>query len=290
MNKVAILGGSGFIGEKVSNIFEANDFEVVLFERDASQESSRKICKVNLFDSDSLKKALKNEKPDLVISTAWDTEPGKFWTSEINVRFRDSTLNFAELAFKADVSTFIGLGTVSEYGISPGNCNASNTPLVESDIYSKSKIQTGVSLHELGGKYGAKTHWARVFQAFGQNERDQRYIPSLMSNLRKGNRFFVKTPDYILDWIHTEDIASAIYYGYTNKLGHFLDIGTGVGTSVSEFSNILCRELSFDSELLDYSQAIPNHHKIAVVDKSSQILANGWSPQLELSDRIRSLE
>ncbi|MFZ4600203.1 MAG: NAD-dependent epimerase/dehydratase family protein [Terrimicrobiaceae bacterium] len=289
MNKVAILGGSGFIGAKLSDVFEFNNFEVVLFERDITKKSSRKLCKVDLFDSDSLEKALKNEKPDLVISTAWDTAPGNFWTSEINVKFRDATINFAEMSFRADVSTFIGLGTVSEYGISPGICDASKTLLVESDIYSKSKIQTGNSLHELGMKYGTKTHWARVFQAFGPNEKVQRYIPGLMANLSQGNRFFVKTPHYVLDWIHTEDIASAIFFGYLNKLGHFLDVGTGIGTSVSEFSTILCRELSFDPDLLDFSQAIPDHHKIAVVDKSSQILANGWKPQLQLSDRIRSL-
>jgi nucleoside-diphosphate-sugar epimerase len=289
VNKVAILGGSGFIGAKLSKVFEANNFEVVLFARDITRKSIRKLCKVDLFDSGSLERALKCEKPDLVISTAWDTVPGNFWTSEMNVKFSDATINFAEMSFRAGVSTFIGLGTVSEYGSSPGFCDSSTTPLVESDIYSKSKIQTGISLQKLGMKYGAKTHWARVFQAFGPNEKVQRYIPGLIANLRQGNRFFVKTPNYILDWIHTEDIASAIFFGYQNKLGHFLDVGTGIGTSVSEFSNILCRELSLDPDLLDFSQAIPDHHKIAVVAKSSQILANGWVPQLQLSDRIRYL-
>jgi nucleoside-diphosphate-sugar epimerase len=289
MGKVAILGGSGFIGAKLSNFFETNNFEVVLFERDITQKSTRKLCKVDLFDSISLEKALKNEKPDLVVSTAWDTEPGNFWTSEINVRFRDATINIAEISFRADVSTFIGLGTVSEYGTSPGFCNASKTPLVESNIYSKSKIQTGISLYDLGMKYGAKTHWARVFQAFGPNEKMQRYIPALVANLRQGNRFLVKTPDYVLDWIHTEDIASAIFFGYIHKLGHFLDIGTGIGTSVSEFSRILCDELSFDPKLLDFSEANPDDYRIAVADKSSEILANGWVPKLELADRIRSL-
>ena len=289
MYKVAILGGSGFIGEKISNIFERNDFEIVLFERSMNQKSNKKVCKVNLFDSDSLKNALKKEKPDIVVSTAWDTNPGKFWTSDINLQYRDSTLNFAELSFKSNVSTFISLGTVSEYGASPGKCNSSTTPLLETDIYSKSKISTGLLLEELGKQYGADTHWARIFQAFGPKEKDLRYVPSLIATLKQGNHFFIKTPSYILDWIHTEDIASAIYFGYTNRLGHFLDIGTGIGTSVLEFSKILCREFELDPKLLDYSQAIPNHHKIAVADLSSKILANGWAPEFELSDRIHTL-
>ena len=290
MTKVVILGSSGFIGSQLATVFESNNFEVVSFNRDITRQGNRKICKIDLFDSDSLKKALKIERPDLVISTAWDTNPGTFWKSEMNMKFRDATINFAELSFQAEISTFIGLGTVSEYGMSPGICNSSNTPLVESDSYSKAKIQTGTSLYELGMKYGAKTHWARVFQAFGPKEKDQRFVPSLMASLRQGKRFFVRTPNYVLDWVHTEDIATAIFFGYNKKLGHFLDIGTGIGTSVAEFSNILCRELGFDLNLLDFSEAVPGHQKVAVVDKSSQILANGWTPHLELLDRIRSLE
>ena len=289
MPKVAILGGTGFIGEELSKIFEANDFDLVLLGRGLNQNGVRRYCQVNLFDPESQKGALQKEKPDIVISTAWDTEPGKFWTSELNVKYRNSTLNFAELAFKEDVSTFIGLGTVSEYGDNPGYCNARTSTLKRTDIYSKSKIETGLLLEALSVKFGTKTHWARIFQAFGPNEKKQRYIPSLISTLQQKNRFFVKTPNFILDWIHTEDIASAIYYGYVNSMNHFLDVGTGIGTSVTDLSNMICSKFNFDTDLLDYTQALPNN-KIAVVDKYSQLLANGWAPKFTLSDRIDSLE
>ena len=72
-----------------------------------------------------------------MLSTAWDTEHGKFWTNESNVAYRDATLRFAELSFQAGVDTFIGLGTISEYGTYPGFCNADITPLIFNDIYSK---------------------------------------------------------------------------------------------------------------------------------------------------------
>lgn len=290
MPKVLILGGRGFIGEKVTSVFKANNFNVVQLGSKEVQGSETKYHRVSLFDNLNLIRVLKLEKPDLVISTAWDTEPGKFWTSDLNLKYKNATLNFAELSFQANVSAFIGLGTVSEYGLSPGACDAAETPLKKINVYSKSKIETGLLLKLLGEKYGSKTHWARIFQAFGPNEKAERYIPSLISSLRSGNKFLVKTPDYVLDWIHTEDIADAIYFGYSRKMNHFLDIGTGIGTSVSDLSLDICSILNYDPELLDFSQANPEDKRVAFVSANSQLLANGWAPNLPISHRFLSLD
>mgnify|MGYP000583490270 CR=1 FL=1 len=236
-----------------------------------------------------MRSALLQTKPDIVLSAAWDTEHGKFWTNESNVAYRDATLKFAELSFKVGAETFIGLGTMSEYGTSPGYCNAEKSPLVESDIYSKSKIETGLGLQQIGERFGGQTHWARVFQAFGPNEKHERFIPGLIANLRGGNQFSIRTPNFEMDWIHSSDVASAIVFSLENSLNHFVDIGTGIGTSVKELSQLICEEFEFDSSLLDYSGQIPGHEKRVVVDQASQLLRSGWKPNESLRNRIRSL-
>ena len=92
-----------------------------------------------------------------------------------------------------------------------------------------------------------------------------------------------------MDWIHSEDIASALVFMVTNKLNHFVDVGTGVGTSVKELSELICHELKLDSSLLDFSYQIPGHEKKAVVDRRTQLLSLGWEPTESLRNRIRSL-
>lgn len=289
MRRVAILGANGFIGSSLVKTFENNGFEVVAFTRTIEKSRFQLVQKVNLFDSESIRTALSEYKPEIVISTAWNTEPGKFWTSIENGKYQEATLNFAELSIKSGAKTFIGLGTVSEYGASPGKCDAAHSSLVATDLYSKSKIETGLKLKELGEFYGVKTHWARIFQAFGPNEKIERLIPALISNLRKGNEFSISTPNYILDWIHVSDIADAIYFMLQNELDHFTDIGTGLATSVLEFSTLLCKELGFDMDLLDFSNQSPGHEKIAVVDQSSELLKKGWKPTQSLATRVRGL-
>ena len=289
MPVVAILGAHGFLGAQIVNMFEARGWEVIALSHAKKMGSFRQEILAELFDECSLRLALSQTKPNLVLSTAWDTEHGKFWTSESNLAYRDATLRFAELSFQAGVETFIGLGTMSEYGASPGFCDASVSALIENDIYSKSKIETGIELKKIGEKFGCQTYWARIFQAFGPNEKSERFVPGLITNLRKGDKFSIRTPNYEMDWIHTADVASAIVFMIENGLNHFVDIGTGVGTTVKELSELICEEFDLDPNLLDFSGQIPGHEKKAVVDRQTQLLSLGWQPTESLRNRIRSL-
>lgn len=289
MSKIAILGANGFLGSPIADSFDANGWEVVAFSRTKGTSSSRLEISANIFEEDTLRTALLLSQPNVVLSTAWDTEHGKFWTNESNSSYGDATLRFAELSFEAGVETFIGLGTMSEYGTSPGFCNADVTPLVINDIYSKSKIETGLELKKIGEAFGRQTQWARVFQAFGPNEKSERFVPGLITKLQNGKEFSIRTPNFEMDWIHTADVASAIVFMLENDLNHFVDIGTGVGTTVKELSELICEEFDLDPTLLDYSGQIPGHEKKAVVDKQTQLLSLGWQPTESLRNRIRSL-
>ena len=289
MPKIAIVGASGFLGSPIAEAFEMAGWEVISFSRTKSTSLTRQGFLADLFEEESLDRALSLAKPNVVLSTAWDTEHGKFWTNESNINYRNATLRFAELSFQAGVETFVGLGTMSEYGESPGSCNAEISSLMESNLYSKSKIQTGLKLKSIGERYGCKTHWARIFQAFGPNEKSERFVPGLIAKLQAGEKFSIRTPNFELDWIHTEDIASALAFTVENKLNHFVDIGTGIGTTVKEFSELICHELKLDSSLLDYSGEILGQKKKVVVDRETQLLSLGWKPSESLRKRIQSL-
>jgi nucleoside-diphosphate-sugar epimerase len=289
VKKIAILGANGFLGSPIVDSFVKGGWDITAYTRRKLSNSTVQEYLVDLFDEDSLKSALQLSKPDVVISTAWDTEHGKFWTSDQNVKYRDATLKFAELCFESGVDSFVAFGTVSEYGPKAGICNAETSPLVPNDIYAASKIETGLKLREIGESFGRRTHWLRIFQAFGPHEKPARFIPGLISTLRKGEKFSIRTPDFNLDWIHTADIASAVSFSLENELRHFVDVGTGRATSVRDLSEMICAELGLDASLLDYSEQVPGHQKTVVVDPTSLLFSEGWSPSEPLESRIRSL-
>lgn len=289
MRTIAILGARGFLGKPIADQFSSAGWKVERLSRTKARGSDDCVGYADIFDEVSLIEMLSSLKPDVVLSTAWDTDHGKFWTSELNEAYLHATLRFARLCFEYNVDIFVGLGTMSEYGSSPGVCNAVETPLIPSDTYSKSKIETGLKLRDLGEKYGKQVHWARIFQAFGPNEKTERFVPSLISTLRRNNQFSIRTPSYEMDWIHTSEVASAVFYMVEHSLDHFIDIGTGTATSVKELSYLICSELNLDESLLDFSEQVPGHDKKVVVSQSSQLLAHGWRPNESLRDRIRSL-
>jgi len=289
VTRVAILGAHGFLGSPIASVFKTNGYDVVSFSRTRKKDSVLPEYQVDLFDSESLRNALIDAKPNIVISTAWDTEHGKFWTNESNSRYRDATLKFAELSFGSGVEVFLGLGTMSEYGTNPGICNAENSPLISSDIYSASKIETGNGLKLIGERFGRKTNWLRAFQAFGPNEKPQRFIPGLISTLRHEEVFAIRTPNFEMDWIHTSDIAAATLFVVENNLNHFVDVGTGIGTTVKDLSELVCAELELDTALLDYSGQIPGHERKVIVDQNALLFSSGWSPAESLKSRINSL-
>lgn len=289
MPTIAIMGAEGFLGQQITELFHSQGWRVLSLSRRPVPEKMYDSYLVNLFESNSLREVIMSIEPDVVLSTAWHTVPGQFWSDHSNLAYRDATLIFAEICFELGVQTFIGIGTMSEYGVSPGICNSEILVPNPSDIYSKSKLETGISLRRIGEKYGRRTYWARVFQAFGPNEKKERFVPSLITSLINGTSFPIRTPDYTMDWIHSEDVASAIYYALVNELGHFVDIGTGLGTSVKSFAELICSELEFDLSLLDFTQQIPGHKKVAVVDTKTQLFERGWSPKASLADRVKSL-
>ena len=73
MPKIAILGASGFLGSPIVDSFELADWEVISFSRSESASSVRQVILVDLFEEESLRRALLLSRPNVVLATAWNT-------------------------------------------------------------------------------------------------------------------------------------------------------------------------------------------------------------------------
>ena len=284
LKKVAVLGASGFIGKPICNRLEQQGWQVARL----SRVKSAGMHPVDLFDEDSISDFLKLVRPNVVISTAWETEHGEFWNKPTNDLYSLATIRFAEICFNEGVNSFIGLGTMTEYGYSPGKCNSEITPLEPLELYSQKKVEASFAIEKIARAYDSEFKWLRIFQAFGANEKKERFIPSLINTLGAEQFFSIQTPNNVLDWIHVEDIASALVFSISNGIEEYIDIGSGIGTSVRELSNMLCRALSLDSSLLKFSDQ-PGSPKSIYVDAESKLFQAGWRPEKSLSERLESL-
>ena len=289
MSKVAVIGANGFLGTTIANRFNSDGWQVLPTSRLVSAQRHQNFSYVDIYDEASIDDFLFKNKPELVVSTAWETEHGKFWNKETNVKYAMATTRLANRCYELGVLNFIGLGTMSEYGQAPGPCDSKTTPLNPADLYSKTKSDTGIRLKEIAESHGRQFSWLRVFQAFGPKEKEQRFIPTLIRTLGSGKKLEILSPQNKMDWIHSEDVASALSFCVSRKLFGYIDIGTGFSTSVGDISKNISKIFGFDESLLILKNSENSISKDIYVSESSEILKSGWKPEKSLADRLRSL-
>lgn len=288
--KVLIVGGTGFLGAPISKFLESSgkyDVSVTSqnLPRNLSIHGHAKYLDVS--KSLSISDALSASKPEILINLAWFTKHGLFWEDPMNSSYHLWTSNLYEFAFRLGVKRILSIGTVSEYGLSPGACNAELTPVKPESEYGRMKVANGQMLSRLADEYGARFSWLRVFQAYGPGEHHRRLIPSTISGLREGRQLRVLRPNDLLDWIYNEDIASAISLILEREIDGVIDIGTSKPRYVHEIVNLIARELSVDRSIIDFDWSESGRQ--AYVAREAKLFREGWKPGIDVEQEIKRM-
>lgn len=286
--KIAIIGATGFIGSAIYKELKAVGHDVVGTSRSTSQnKESSNYCKVDLFDKSTWDFLLSELKPDIVICTAWDTEHGKYWHKDTNTYYMQASTEFAATCLNNTVSKFIGIGTMSEYGFSPGKCNSKITQLNPQDAYSEAKVLTSVHIQKIASDLGKKANWVRLFQPYGESEKPERLIPTISRSMRQNTQVEIKYPDHILDFTNITDIADALKFIANNDIEYDINIGTGIPTSVKNLCILLAEINHYSLNRIIYSGSNNRSERNIYVDPDSDFLSNKWKHTCDLASGLR---
>ena len=285
MQNIAILGSSGFVGKALVHKFRREGWSVI----ECSRSHQENAYRVDLFDRGGWRNIFRSGIPNAVISTSWYTNHGDFWNSHLNKKFREATVALAEDCFKNGVERFIGIGSMTEYGTKNHSKFYEQIPEMPIDSYSNEKIETCREISKLSLSYRKNFQWLRIFQAFGKGEKRERFIPSLIEALFNETEFLIGTPENVLDWIHIDEISSAIFHSVANIDLQVIDVGTGLGQSVLDVSRKICTIGGFDSSLIKYSSQDPRLRKELVVSETSPLLKSGWRPEKSLEIHLEEM-
>lgn len=283
-NKILLIGSKGFIGSRILARLNLTSFLVSTESYDFSNEKQD----LDLFNPSTFEQRLRKDSIDTVICTAWTTTPGEFWTSPLNSQYRSATLRFAEACFKYGVSHFIGFGTMSEYGEKVGACDASVTIANPKSIYGKEKLLTGQQLTELSNAYKKRSTWLRIFQAYGRNEKVQRFLPSLLLSIKQAKSIEVYTPHDTLDWINVEDIAdivvNRVIYRSTPPI---FDVGSGEILSVRQVTELAYSVVGLAHNSVTFKSQNEKDAKRLYINPDGFLASSGWQPSVKLAHFIR---
>lgn len=271
--KVLLIGANGFIGSSIKKVLNTEEFSVYPTSR-GNNKLKNGFKKFNILDDQTWEFVHTEVNPTVVVCTAWETEHEVYWQKQSNFEFFKAIEKFSAFCFKNGVEKFIGVGSMSEYGFSPGKCNAKITPLNPQDPYSEAKVLTSLALKKNAQEFGKKANWLRIFQAYGPNENSKRLIPSLISSMRMYKSIDINFPEHRLDFIHTQDIAYAFSEVIKKDFNFEINLGTSVATSVRELCIILADLLNYPLNKINFKIPKSQSRRLIYVDPESNLFFN----------------
>jgi nucleoside-diphosphate-sugar epimerase len=276
-NRVFILGCSGEVGSRLTFLLVQAGYIVhgVRGTRPCKVNNQNHNCyKIDLLNSD-LTRYLTDFKPNVLIQTAWITDPGIFWESTLNNNWVEVSKKIIQDFEKIGGEYLIVTSTCAEYSWE------NNQPLSEysnenpNSNYGHAKFELLKWVHTRDISF----LWTRTFFQFGLNEPSGRLIPSLVDSLLTGNKYLIKNSLDVRDFVYVNDVARILYQLIHNKASGIVNIGSGVGRSIISTAELIA-DLIGRRDLLYFEDS--NQSANIVVSNPSKLMSLvgvfSWTP------------
>ncbi len=298
--KILITGVTGFIGSNVASHLANEDHEiygVTTSERYNWRLEDRKdIIRLVSSDVSSYERTcstVENIRPDGIINCAqygaYPTEKSNNAIFETNV---GGLFNILDVSNKFHVSWLINCGTSFEYSGSKESI-AESMPSNPNSSYGISKA-IGSNMLDLYSKIlNTKLMTLRIFQAYGPFEPKGRLVPYLLYNLINNLDIHLNNPYLERDFVYIKDIATAFSNAIRaiDNLGthEIINIGTGIYTSIHDFTNIGKQVIDSSSHISVGSSVSKPEDRVDRIyaDISKAIKLLNWFPKFQVMDGIK---
>lgn len=279
--KVLLTGASGFIGRHVLAALQFRGIEVVTVGR-RSIPVSADHAKIDLLAAIDLLPILKEVQATHLLHLAWDAEPGKYWTSTLNLRWTEATVRLVEAFCAAGGKQVVLAGTCAEYDWGYGYLKEDVTPLNPSSLYGTAKDVTRRLVYAICSRHSVSCSCGRVFFTFGRGESPARLIPSLMEALT-GQRapFSVDVSSY-RDLMHVHDVAEGFMQLLLSKAVGDYNISSSEPTKLYDVVTKLANLLNVDAKIVFNTPIRRATGPKILVGDNSKLKAIGWEPSLTL--------
>lgn len=237
MKKVVLTGSTGLIGKEATKPLEDAGFEVHCLTS----------TNCNLFDETAVNEFFRKIKPEYLLHFAWFTGEG-YLESDLNEKYIAASMNMLEIFKQNGGKRAVFAGTCFEYNFKDERLKETD-PVKPTTLYAISKNK----LREYAEIYCAQNDlsfgWGRIFYVFGKNEHEKRLTGHLINKLRQNKTVEIKCGQLIKDYMYTKDIANAFVKFLDSDVQGIVNICTGKGISLKDYSILIAEKLQ-KTELL----------------------------------------
>ncbi len=227
--KILVVGGTGFIGYHLANRCLSLGWDVTSISA-RKPRNLRKLKKVKYIICDIAKKhSFRNKIPnklDYVVNLGGYVDHSNK-KKTFNTHFLGSA-NLANYFIKNKIKKFVQIGSGGEYGNlkSPQRETSITKPL---SVYSKSKYKASKNLLKLFNRKKFPATILRLYQVYGPKQDLNRFLPIVINNCIKNKTFPCSHGNQFRDFIHVDDVVSAIFCALKKPKaeGKIINIGSG---------------------------------------------------------------
>lgn len=281
--RIFVTGANGFIGRAFCKAAVAAGHAVLGLCRNANATLPSG-CQKLVGDLEHVPwDEVKQFAPDTLLHLAWIVTPGAY----LNAPENDSLIGESEELFRKcaelGVRHLAASGTCIEYAPTDEPLKENVSPLAPALSYSRGKVAASSALQALASEHGIPWTWFRIFYCYGEGEHRDRIASWIMRKLAAGEAVEVKTPDSVKDYIHVDDVASAMLWCLEKGIEGPVNVGTGRGIRILDLARTIAETVGADPSLVSGANPpSPDAFPTTVADMS-KLTGTGWKPQIPLA-------
>ncbi len=294
--RVFLTGATGFVGSYVARrlLFEGRHEVAALIRRSSDPWRIRDVLgslvRINgeLSDLASIRPALTDFRPDVVIHLAWGGVGNQYRNDPVQVANIDSTLELVRLTRDVGARVWVGLGSQAEYGPTDGPI-LENAPTRPTTLYGISKLSAGLLSRHFCAEYGLRYAWLRLFSTYGPMDDPSWMIPYLINQLLRSEKPSLTLGTQLWDYVYVGDAARAIErVALTDGVSGVFNLGSGRPQTIRAIVETI-REMVDPALPLGFGEVPfrPDQvmHLEAVVERLKDEVA--WTPEVNLENGMR---
>ncbi len=274
--KVLLTGATGFIGSHVARELLRRGHEVHASVRPGSDRRRLREIEPRIAFHEGAMDSVPVEA-DVAIHLAWYAVPGKYLTAPENRDCLEASRRL--LARLRGRAVFAGTCFEFELTEKPLREDSPTKPLT---LYAECK---DALRREVEAR--PDSAWVRFFYQYGPWEDLRRLVPAVMTAQLKGEPSKVSPGLQRADYLHVEDVASAVCSVAESRVQGCVNIGSGQAPSVREIVTKIT-DLGGRPDLIQWG-AYPQKptDPMLIRADNATLRSTGWSPRYDLDQGLR---
>lgn len=276
--RVLLTGATGFVGRHAVQPLLDRGYEVHAAARTPPAMSGVVPHVIDLMDAHATAALVRSVRPSHLLHLAWDVTPGRFWTTTANLDWVAASLRLYRAFADAGGQRATVAGTCAEYDWTAGTLEEDAAPR-PATLYGTSKH----ALHQvLAAVEGVSLGWGRVFFLYGPHEAPSRLVPSVVTPLLRGEPALLGDGRAQRDFMHVQDVASALVAVLDSGHVGAVNIATGECHAIRDVAMALARQIGRPDLVRLGARQTPANEPQVLFTAAGVLRSIGFSPRFTL--------